>query len=132
MESNEALNELKELISHEHLENVIDVEKYYDIIEKDLDKLEQILKIEEDLCIDLITLFKFFKKELVFKTSDDGCKFHACPNITEIAFTRTRRGWALKLWGDYYYLKDFNKTFRFSTKTGIGRYWAKKNGGTEF
>lgn len=44
MTSKEALNELKELIRHEHLENVIDTEKYYGIIEKDLKVLETFKK----------------------------------------------------------------------------------------
>lgn len=90
-------------------------------------------KTTEELGIDLITLFKFFKKEMVFKTSDDGYNtYHAYPSFTEIALVRGGKGWALKLWDDYYYLKDFNKTFRFSTKTAIGRYWAEKNGGKGF
>jgi len=141
MTSKEIVELLCELVDLKELTNrgliLKDINRFQNQLEKDLEVLEQYKKIEEELGIDLITLFKFFKKEMVFKTSDNRYNiYHAYPSCDRIALTRTSYGWALQLkWFrdyDYYYLKDFNKTFRFSTKTAIGKYWALKNGGTKF
>lgn len=63
MTSKEILNELKELIKHEHLKNVIDVEKYYGIIEQDLKTAELI----NDKLYFLSRLYKNASKEDLLK-----------------------------------------------------------------
>ena len=96
---------------------------FYDLYNK-LGKLED---LEEELGIDLITLFKMFKKEMVFKNKD-GNETHVYPLDYDGVYSliRNKKGWALKYGITNYYLKNFNDTFRFSTKTKIGKDWSLK------
>ena len=82
MTSKEVLKDILDiLINFEHLSDIHsnqDIKKQkFDIIEKDLDQLEEYRKIEEDLEIDLITLFKALEKGVWYKDykDDDKIKF---------------------------------------------------------
>ena len=82
MTSKEVLKDILDiLINFEHLSDIHsnrDIKKQkFDIIEKDLDQLEEYRKIEEDLEIDLITLFKALQNGVWYKDykDDDKIKF---------------------------------------------------------
>lgn len=75
MTSKEALKDiLGILINLERFSNIHDEQdikkQKFEIIEKDLDQLEEYRKIEEELGIDLITLFKALKDGIYIK--EDG------------------------------------------------------------
>ena len=55
---------------------IADNEESFKIIEKDLDQLEEYRKIEEELGIDLITLFKALKDDVFI--NEDGSVYKDC------------------------------------------------------
>ena len=81
MESKEALKDLLDiLINLERFSDVHDEQNIkkqkFDIVEKDLDQLEEYRKIEEELGIDLITLFKALKDGIYI--NEDGSVYKDC------------------------------------------------------
>ena len=81
MESKEALKDILDiLMNFEHIyaiDDMYDVKKQRsEIIEKDLDLLEEYRKIEEELGIDLITLFKALKDGIYI--NEDGSVYKDC------------------------------------------------------
>ena len=81
MISKEALKDIFDiLINFEHLSGINDKQdikkQKFEIIEKDLDLLEEYRKIEEELGIDLITLFKALKDGIYI--NEDGSVYKDC------------------------------------------------------
>ena len=81
MNSKEALKDiLGILINLERFSNIHDEQdikkQKFEIIEKDLDLLEEYRKIEEELGIDLITLFKALKDGIYI--NEDGSVYKDC------------------------------------------------------
>ena len=81
MNSKEALKDiLGILINLERFSNIHDEQdikkQKFEIIEKDLDQLEEYRKIEEELGIDLITLFKALKDGIYI--NEDGSVYKDC------------------------------------------------------
>lgn len=81
MTSKEALKDiLGILINLERFSNIHDEQdikkQKFEIIEKDLDQLEEYRKIEEELGIDLITLFKALKDGIYI--NEDGSVYKDC------------------------------------------------------
>ena len=81
MTSKEALKDiLGILINLERLSDIHDEQdikkQKFEIIEKDLDQLEEYRKIEEELGIDLITLFKALKDGIYI--NEDGSVYKDC------------------------------------------------------
>lgn len=81
MTSKEALKDiLGILINLERFSNIHDEQdikkQKFEIIEKDLDQLEEYRKIEEELDIDLITLFKALKDGIYI--NEDGSVYKDC------------------------------------------------------
>ena len=81
MESKEALKDLLDILMN--FERIYAIDDMYDvkkqrseIIEKDLDLLEEYRKIEEELGIDLITLFKALKDGIYI--NEDGSVYEDC------------------------------------------------------
>ena len=81
MISKEALKDIFDiLINLERFSNLHDEQNIkkqkFDIVEKDLDQLEEYRKIEEELGIDLITLFKALKDGIYI--NEDGSVYKDC------------------------------------------------------
>ena len=81
MISKEALKDIFDiLINLERFSNLHDEQNIkkqkFDIVEKDLDLLEEYRKIEEELGIDLITLFKALKDGIYI--NEDGSVYKDC------------------------------------------------------
>ena len=81
MTSKEALKDIFDiLVNFERLSNIHDEQdikkQKFEIIEKDLDQLEEYRKIEEELGIDLITLFKALKDGIYI--NEDGSVYKDC------------------------------------------------------
>ena len=81
MESKEALKDILDiLMNFEHIyaiDDMYDVKKQRsEIIKKDLDQLEEYRKIEEELGIDFITLFKALKDGIYI--NEDGSVYKDC------------------------------------------------------
>ena len=81
MTSKEALKDIFDiLVNFERLSDIHDEQdikkQKFEIIEKDLDQLEEYRKIEEELGIDLITLFKALKDGIYI--NEDGSVYKDC------------------------------------------------------
>lgn len=81
MTSKEALKDIFDiLVNFERFSNIHDEQdikkQKFEIIEKDLDQLEEYRKIEEELGIDLITLFKALKDGIYI--NEDGSVYKDC------------------------------------------------------
>ena len=81
MTSKEALKDIFDiLVNFERLSDIHDNQdikkQKFDIVEKDLDQLEEYRKIEEELGIDLITLFKALKDGIYI--NEDGSVYKDC------------------------------------------------------
>ena len=81
MTSKEALKDIFDiLVNFECLSDIHDEQdikkQKFEIIEKDLDQLEEYRKIEEELGIDLITLFKALKDGIYI--NEDGSVYKDC------------------------------------------------------
>ena len=79
MTSKEALKDIFDiLVNFERLSDIHDEQdikkQKFEIIEKDLDQLEEYRKIEEELGIDLITLFKALKDGIYINEDDSVYK----------------------------------------------------------
>ena len=124
MNSKEALFELyKQVKSHTRTtKQIIDNKQQYEQIGKDLNLFEEYKKIEEELGIDLITLFKALKDGInVYYEDEERYKFH---NDLRIEYHKTL-GWGLVyIYGsccrndmpmmldmEFYELKGYGKTW---------------------
>ena len=81
MTSKDALKDIFDiLVNFERLSDIHDEQdikkQKFEIIEKDLDQLEEYRKIEEELGIDLITLFKALKDGIYI--NEDGSVYKDC------------------------------------------------------
>ena len=88
MTSKEVLKDILDiLINFEHLSDIHsnqDIKKQkFDIIEKDLDQLEEYRKIEEELGVDLITLFTALQNGVWYKDYKDDDKIKFTDDIEE-------------------------------------------------
>ena len=88
MTSKEVLKDILDiLINFEHLSDIHsnqDIKKQkFDIIEKDLDQLEEYRKIEEELGVDLITLFTALEKGVWYKDYKDDDKIKCTDYVEE-------------------------------------------------
>ena len=68
-ELRESLEHIKDLVINEYPEDFY--KKDFEIIETELKKLEELKDIEEELGIDLITLFKALEKGFYFKKTEN-------------------------------------------------------------
>lgn len=84
--------------------NYIVPDNVENIIVKSLNKLGQLEDIEEELGIDLITLFKALRQ---FFAKDLDCY---CPRPISL-FQDVRNEWYISWIGHYYKLKDYGKTW---------------------
>lgn len=71
MSSKEALKDIFDiLVNFECLSDIHDNQdikkQKFDVVEKDLDRLEEYRKIEEEISVDFITLFKILKQRFVY------------------------------------------------------------------
>ena len=96
---------------------VADNEESFKIIEKDLDLLEEYRKIEEELGIDLITLFNIdkqlnTKKEIWFKIEDEidaSYRYDGDYYIIDLKHKAFVKMVCEPI--DYFYFKDYGKTW---------------------
>ena len=112
MTSKEALSDLSFLAIGDENHTI----KCKETIEKDLDRLEEYRKIEEELGIDLITLFNIgkqlnTKKEIWFKIEDEieeNLRFDSyyIIDLKHKAFVKIEYEPL-----DYFYFKDYGKTW---------------------
>lgn len=122
MTSKEALENIRDY----HNETVYDIDNIYtenmfekelDIIEKDLDRLEEYRKIEKELGIDLITLFKALKNGF----------YHIDKNKHIYKTKRTKgNGGAMSYYASYYEIiaeDAFDDQYFYKLKD-YGKVWA--------
>ena len=122
MTSKEALKDIFGILTNfERLSDIHDAQdvkkQKFDIVEKDLDLLEEYRKIEKELGIDLITLFKALKHGVYYKVINKDS-----PNYGKIFFDKyVLWGWNIDSDGNYFAmmqsqmqtfnLKDYGKTW---------------------
>ena len=120
MTSKEALKDIFDiLINLERFSNIHDEQNIkkqkFDIVEKDLETLEEHRKIEEELGINLITLFKALKGIWVKSTNGDAY-YVGSPYLCFSENEKRELEFQFRVGGTWYKIKDRGKTWALDKK----------------